>query len=101
MKKEFHGYYKPTKSELEKLWKEAIFSFDANVLLNLYTYSPATSKEVLDLIGKYETRIWLPYQVAKEYHKNRIGIIQKEAKRYQEMLETFRETSTQLNKWEK
>jgi hypothetical protein len=36
MKQTFPGYYRPSAAEFEKLWKEATFTFDANVLLRAY-----------------------------------------------------------------
>ena len=51
----------------------------------LYTYSEATSVEILALISDFAERLWLPHQVAREYHANRCGIILKESKRYGEI----------------
>ena len=81
MKQYFHGYYKPTDEDFDAIWNEATIVVDANVLLNLYTYSAATSQEVLTLLSEFDERLWLPHQVALEYHENRYGIILKESKR--------------------
>ena len=35
MREMFPGYFAPTRTELERLWQTAVFSFDANVLLKL------------------------------------------------------------------
>lgn len=45
MKKDFIGYYDLSDSELDQIWKDGIFSFDANTLLNLYRYSEETRIE--------------------------------------------------------
>ena len=37
MKDKFHGYYRPSEEYFANLWNDAIFAFDANTLLNLYT----------------------------------------------------------------
>lgn len=84
MKSDFHGYYQPTEAEFDALWKDATIVVDANVLLNLYTYSSSTADEVLALLGQFPERLWIPHQVAYEYHKNRCGIIYKESKQYEE-----------------
>jgi hypothetical protein len=39
MRKAFRHYFRLTKDELDALWKTALFSFDASVLLNIYGYS--------------------------------------------------------------
>ncbi|MGK7908441.1 MAG: PIN-like domain-containing protein [Synechococcus sp.] len=85
MKDKFHGHYTPSDDEFASIWSDAIVVVDANVMLNLYTYSSATANEVIELLAEYSERLWLPHQVAAEYHKNRSGIILKEAKRYEEM----------------
>ena len=90
MKKKFRGYYKPTSEGFEALWNEALIVLDANVLLNLYTYSTETWQEFLQLVREMKDRVWLPYQAAAEYHRNRCGIISKEAKRYGEILRDLR-----------
>ena len=71
----FPGYYRPTKEEFSKLWQECIFVFDANVLLNIYRYSPETRHELFDILGRLQERIWLPYQAMLEYHENREEVI--------------------------
>jgi hypothetical protein len=38
MKSIFPGHYELAPNELRELWKEAVFVFDTNVLLNLYRY---------------------------------------------------------------
>lgn len=85
MKRGFHGFYKPNNEEFDTLWDDAIIVVDANVLLNLYTYSQSTAGEILSLLAEYDQQIWLPHQVAAEFHANRCGIILKETKRYAEI----------------
>lgn len=36
MRKLFAGYYRPTKKEFDRMWREGVFVFDANILLNIY-----------------------------------------------------------------
>ena len=70
MKDMFPEYYRPSEEDFAKLWEEAIFVFDANVLLDIYRYSPQTSNELIEIIQNLENRVWLPYQFAFEYHKH-------------------------------
>lgn len=62
-------YYKP---DFEKLWEKAIFIFDANVLLDVYRFTPDTSKELLKILKhlKNRNRVWIPHQFADEYLRN-------------------------------
>jgi hypothetical protein len=45
MKGQFPGYFTPSKDDFTALWRDCIFSFDANVLLQLYR-STAETQEV-------------------------------------------------------
>ena len=56
--------------------------FDTNVLFGLYRYSQETSDELLALFKKLNSRLFLPNQVALEYHRNRTEIIGQQFKIY-------------------
>ena len=45
MREEFRGYDPPTNDEFERLWKDAIIAFDANVLLNVYRYPTSAAEK--------------------------------------------------------
>src|SRR5262245_13176354 len=66
----FPGSYNQTEEEALKLWRECIFLFDTNVLLNTYSYSFAALKQFWQVLESIEKRIWLSYQVAIEVYKN-------------------------------
>ena len=71
MIKGFEGYYDP---DFDKLWNEAVFVFDANVLLDLFRYSENTRNELLDILTNLKDRIWIPYQFMYEYHRNKMTV---------------------------
>lgn len=91
MKEEFRGYYRPTDEEFATLWQQATISLDANVLLNLYGYSATTRAEVIELLASIKTRIWIPYQFAREYHRNRPRAISEQVSSYADALKAIRE----------
>ena len=82
MKKEFPGYYEPTDKDFKNIWDTCDFIFDANVLLNLYRYSEETRQALISILESVKDRIWIPYQAALEYHRNRIKVIQKQKNEY-------------------
>lgn len=47
MKNKFSEYYKLNETAVKEHWEKDIFCFDANVLLNLYRYSPSTREAFL------------------------------------------------------
>ena len=71
----FKGYYQPTPEQFKELWEEGTFVFDTNVLLNLYRYKVESRDEVLNVIRQIENRIWIPYQVGLEFHRNRLNVL--------------------------
>lgn len=75
MKSLFKGYYQPTSEQFKELWEEGTFVFDTNVLLNLYRYKVESRDEVLNVIRQVEERIWIPYQVGLEFHRNRLTVL--------------------------
>lgn len=89
MKEKFQEYYTPTPKEKKKLWAEATFVFDANVLLNLYRYSEKTRKEFLGVLEKMDGRIWLPHQFALEFQRNRLMVIEEQALSYDSVSANF------------
>ena len=74
MKDMFPEYY--CEPDFDELWKQAIFVFDTNVLLDIFRFSPETSGELIEVLEglKDTNKIWIPYQFAYEYHKNLMSV---------------------------
>jgi len=75
MRNSFPGYYRPSETDFKELWSKCTFSFDTNVLLNLYRSSAETQTSFLGILDSVKTRIWLPHQVGKEFHENKLEAI--------------------------
>lgn len=82
MKNLFPGYYKITNAEIEQMWNDAFIVFDANAILNLYRYLPDTAENFHQILDRLQDRLWMPYQAAFEFHKNRVNVIVKETQSY-------------------
>src|SRR5690606_19238091 len=67
------------------LWKNAVFIFDTNVLLNLYRYQSSTRDELLKVLDRLKERVWIPNHVGLEYQRNRLSVIAEQHKRYSEV----------------
>ncbi|MBR8836263.1 MAG: DUF4935 domain-containing protein [Stigonema ocellatum SAG 48.90 = DSM 106950] len=93
----FRGYYKPTPEELAEIWKSCIFSFDTNVLLHIYCYTPETRERFFDILNRLKERIWIPHQVGYEYQKNRTYIISKSLKAYEHIEKILTKKFTELS----
>ena len=71
------------------MWSKATIVFDTNVLLDLYRYDTATRDEFIQIISFYKERLWIPYQVGWEFHRNREGVIKQNAEAYDRVQKEF------------
>jgi len=92
----FTGYYPPTTSELERLWADSLVIVDTNVLLNLYRYSEASREEFIGVLDALRERLWLPHQVALEFHKGRVGVINTQWSAFDQVIESLRSADVTL-----
>ncbi|RPE13207.1 hypothetical protein EGT74_06660 [Chitinophaga lutea] len=91
MKSLFRGYYKLTSEEINEVWKKGFISLDTNVLFNFYRYSENTRIEIFRVLKTFGNQLWLPYNVAQEFHKGRIEVIAGEVKTYEDAIKNFSE----------
>lgn len=86
MKNAIREYLDLSDSEKQSLLETATIVFDTNVFLNLYRYSKSTREALLDIMTSFKDRLWMPYQVAKEFMKNRPEVILETANKYDSMI---------------
>ncbi len=91
MKNLFSEYYKLSEEKIKEIWEDSIIVFDANILLNLYRYTDETRKDFIEVIEKYKDRLWIPYQVAWEYLRNRVSIIIDNGNAYDKLIQQIEE----------
>ncbi len=72
MRSQFPGYFDPTPDDLDTLWRDGAIALDTNVLLGLYRMPEASRKQVFDLLTQVRGRLWIPYHVVVEFHRNRL-----------------------------
>lgn len=85
MKDLFTAYRRPSEEEFAEMWRLCIFAFDANMLLNIYRYTPETQEKFFAILERFNERIWIPHQAASEYFKKREDVIQSQLKVYDEL----------------
>ena len=96
MREFFPGYYRPSDDDFKVMWKESKFIFDANVLLNIYSYPESARDIFFSVLNKVEGRTWIPYQVALEFHRNRTNRIKQSNKKIEQLLEQVKKTGVEL-----
>ena len=82
MVKDFEEYHNLLESDFNILWQDSLIVLDTNVLLNFYRYSTPTVNDFFDVLKFFSSRIWIPFQVASEFHIRRLDIIQAQIKVY-------------------
>ena len=92
MEEKFNEFYRYSNRKILSIWKECIFVFDTNILLNLYRYQKRTSDKYLEILEniREENRIWIPHQVGLEFHKNRHKTIVHMMESYDKMAQKIR-----------
>jgi hypothetical protein len=94
----FKGYYKLTEKEFEDLWKNCLFIFDTNIYLDLYRLPETGKKEYLSLLKRLNSRLWVPYNVALEFFRNRLVVINKLDKDFYENITFVEELKQKIEK---
>lgn len=75
MDKNIFEIYKMTPKREKELWENALFVFDTSSICMLYNLTEDTKKTMVEILGKFQDRIWIPAQAMYEYLKNRDKVI--------------------------
>lgn len=98
MDNEFQHFCPISDNEKSQIWKKGLIILDTNVLLNIYRYSNETRNEFIKILkhSKINKRLWIPYQVAQEFHKNRATVIVEQKEPYQKISSIVKKNFTNL-----
>ncbi|WP_342499136.1 PIN domain-containing protein [Bacillus sp. FSL W7-1034] len=96
MEKIFKEFY--IEKNDQRIWQDSIIVLDTNVLLNLYRYSKDTTVQILNLLNKYQDQLWMPHQVALEYHFNRKKVILEQEEYHTKISESFSKVPKEIEK---
>lgn len=98
MKDLFKSFTSPSAEAIEAAWKsdETIFVFDTNVFLNLYGFEQQTRKDFFATAHKIQEKVWIPFHVGLEFHNQRLNVISREKKTFQDLNEITERVLTRL-----
>lgn len=68
-------WYPISVEDRQRFITEGMVVLDTNVLLNLYRMTQNVQQNVLSLFEQLQQRLWVPHQVALEFHRNRFNVI--------------------------
>ncbi|WP_424193045.1 PIN-like domain-containing protein [Ampullimonas aquatilis] len=98
MKKSFTGYYSPNEDEFARLWKDGLIVIDTNILLSLYRLPKKAREESLSLLNKMKEKLWIPHQVALEFQRNRLTVIEGERLSTEKVLNDTKQSVNSIKK---
>lgn len=98
MKDLFKGFTSPSDEAIEAAWKsdQTIFVFDTNVFLNLYGFEQQTRKDFFTTAQKLQEKVWIPFHVGLEFHNQRLNVISREKKIFQDLNDITERLLTKL-----
>ncbi|MEU5905474.1 PIN-like domain-containing protein [Micromonospora sp. NPDC047467] len=88
---QFTAHLVPSQPEIAEAMREGLVVLDTNVLLSAYRFAPKAREELLSVLEQVADRVWIPHQVAFEFHKNRFGVIAEHDAAYKELLDALSE----------
>jgi len=71
----FKDHLKLNDEEIKDIFENAFIVLDTNILINFYRYSTATRDSFIQILSSLKTRLYLPYQIGKEFFSNRLDEI--------------------------
>lgn len=99
MKNKFFGHYCADEQYENEVWDDAVLVVDTNVLLDIYRVSPETYDDLIKVLNTYATkeRLWIPYQVAQEYHEELYHVVFSQMRNYDSAYKCLNDFKEKIN----
>ncbi|WP_141743618.1 PIN-like domain-containing protein [Streptomyces abyssalis] len=94
----FGAHWRAPKSFISQMMQDSLIVIDTSVLLGLYRVTIDARYEMLRALKAVQQRVWVPHQVALEFHRNRISAAKDQADFYsttRSSLESLRDQAIQ------
>ncbi|WP_392872744.1 PIN-like domain-containing protein [Streptomyces sp. LN499] len=67
----FEGYRTPTMEDYRRVMTQGMVVLDTSILLNLYRYDRQTRRDLLSVLNRIQSQLWVPHQAIAEFWANR------------------------------
>ncbi|GGX35010.1 PIN domain-containing protein [Streptomyces chartreusis] len=94
----YEGYWRKDKADIEYAIKSSVIVLDTNALLSLYRMERSAREEYFGVLHALAPRIWIPRQVADEFHRNRISSLDAHLNALRKKSEAVAESISELRK---
>jgi len=91
----FISHWRTPKEQLQSALESSLIVLDSSVLLDLYRVTPTARVEMIRSLNAVKDRIWIPHQVALEFHRNRIDAAQDQLDFYNETCKSLESAKNQ------
>lgn len=91
----FLPYLPPDEPRTRTVLRTGLVVVDTNVLLDAYRYTESARNELFAALGALQDRLWIPHQVALEFHRNRAKVIASHGDAYGDALKAIAEVKKQ------
>ncbi|MFF2437002.1 PIN domain-containing protein [Streptomyces sp. NPDC058107] len=71
----YEQFWRKSTESVDGAIKSSLIVLDTNAVLNLYRMKPSAREEYLRVLAKIKPRVWIPRQVADEFHRNRLSSV--------------------------
>ncbi|MGA5447471.1 PIN-like domain-containing protein [Streptomyces umbrinus] len=92
----YEEFWRKSSNFTDEAIKSSSVVLDTNAVLNLYRMKPSARNEYLRVLEKVSERIWIPRQVADEFHRNRLSSVAKYQNSLTEKYEAILEAAEAL-----
>ncbi|MFE7160559.1 PIN-like domain-containing protein [Streptomyces sp. NPDC057636] len=94
----YEGYWRKDKADVEEAIKSSVITLDTNALLSIYRMERSAREEYFAVLDALAPRIWIPRQVADEFHRNRISSLDTHLNTLHKKSEAVNESIKELRK---
>lgn len=103
MKNTFKKYHIKSSDELKELLvsSNTLFVFDTCVLLDFFRCTKDTRNELQNIFEQCEDKLYMPYQIGKEFYKNRHNIIPDIDEQVLRLIHKLKGTINEIKKFSK
>jgi hypothetical protein len=88
--------WSPQKDEIRRrAFESGLVVLDANILLAFYEVGSAAREEIISILEKQGTRLWVPHQAALEFSRNRSEVVTKRLAQFSDVRRSVKSATTE------